>query len=301
MGIKINWTDLNTLEPDEFRVYRSSTPIDPLNPPAALATVLGSVREYEDTTALRNTVYYYAVSAYAEGKGEVFSRSMCTGFFPYTGPGPQALLRGDFNSGVFGDIGITDIITPADLKALTGVPGTLVTNATRWVKVACMGKILFIPNYYVAREVSFDQLFAAGVVYSGIPQASWPPRASVDRPVVAQNKTFTKGEDVFNIRLLGTRKDRSSNTAVTSEYYGGEVDLGMFAMFLNAGNPAHCDQLYGMLAATTIWEPFVTGDFSGANIITRNMTTNGLVANAALIVPSSTSNSGWWPVLELVL
>jgi hypothetical protein len=297
MGIKINWTDFNTAQPDEFRIYRSSSPIDPLNPPAPLAAVGGNLGTYEDTTTVRNTVYYYMVSAFTAGKGEVFSKNICAGYFPYTGPGPQTLLRGDFNSGYFGVLTVGDFFTATSFKTAVAGPGTVNASATHWIKVASRGKILFIPNHPIATAVTFEQLFAAGLVYSGIPQEDWPTQATVGRTLVAQNKTIVKNDDVFNVRLLSSRKDRKSNSVVLAEYSGGDFDLGFTAMHFNCADLNHADQLCD-LTPPTAYSQVHTGDFAGSNIITRTVVTNEVTVPGTA---TSSANLSWLPALELIL
>lgn len=61
--IRIKWNDTNSIE-EGYKIYRSTSPIDPLSPPPPLATVGANVKEYVDTTAVEGTTYYYRVAAY---------------------------------------------------------------------------------------------------------------------------------------------------------------------------------------------------------------------------------------------
>lgn len=61
----LNW-QFDGADPDEFRVYRADSPMDPEALPAALATVAGSLRQYVDTTVTAGDTYFYRVSAYSD-------------------------------------------------------------------------------------------------------------------------------------------------------------------------------------------------------------------------------------------
>lgn len=66
MTVRLRWTDPNYGE-SEQKIYRDTQTIDPLNPPAAIATVAADVEEYDDTTALDDVIYYYRISALWNG------------------------------------------------------------------------------------------------------------------------------------------------------------------------------------------------------------------------------------------
>lgn len=301
MGIQINWTDFNTAAPDGFKIYRSLAPINPASPPAPLATVGPAIRTYDDTATSRNTVYYYRVSAFDAASGEVFSPDIVTGYYPYTGPGPQQLLRGDFSSGFFGEIPIADLFTPAELRALV-FPTIAADNlATVWLKFACNGKILFTPDRHIGLNASFNTLYANGLVYSGIPQAQWPTQATLEgRGVVAQNKVVQKGEDEFYVRLPGTRKSRISNSATPADHYGGEWDTGIAPLFYNNADPQYARQLHGATYALTA-NSVATGDFNGVYMLYRTISNAGAIAPVGSVVGTYATNMLWHPVLELIL
>ncbi len=59
---------------DSFNLYRDVLPIDPLNPPAALATGLLTC-DYTDTTVIDGNTYHYAFAA-VRGAELAFSQSV---------------------------------------------------------------------------------------------------------------------------------------------------------------------------------------------------------------------------------
>lgn len=72
--VRLSWVDLNSgaSQEDEFRIYRSTAPIDPDNLPAPLATLPPDTEVYDDGDAADGTNYYYAVGALKDG-GEALS------------------------------------------------------------------------------------------------------------------------------------------------------------------------------------------------------------------------------------
>ncbi|MDW7746596.1 LamG domain-containing protein [Halomonas sp.] len=64
MQITVRWVDMNYGEVEQ-RVYRSTSPLDPQNLPAALGVVGPGVEKYMDDTAVEGETYYYRVESVA--------------------------------------------------------------------------------------------------------------------------------------------------------------------------------------------------------------------------------------------
>lgn len=71
MGIRLTWVDNNFGE-DGHRVYRDTSPMNPLSLPSPLATLGPDVTQYDDASVVDGNTYYYRVSAYI-GATEVVS------------------------------------------------------------------------------------------------------------------------------------------------------------------------------------------------------------------------------------
>lgn len=69
--VRLQWLDFNYGE-EEQRIYRSTSTIDPENPPSPLATVAAGETSFVDDTAAADTNYYYRVSS-VFGGDEYFS------------------------------------------------------------------------------------------------------------------------------------------------------------------------------------------------------------------------------------
>lgn len=66
MKVKLQWNNPN-IRVTEVRVYRSTSTMNPLSLPAALATLSASALEYEDTTVAADTQYYYRIGMTVSG------------------------------------------------------------------------------------------------------------------------------------------------------------------------------------------------------------------------------------------
>ena len=309
MGIKIRWTDINQVAPVNFKIYRSQSEINIAAPGVALATVGSGIREYDDTTAVRNTRYYYRVSCLNALGEEFFSDHIIAGYYPDTGPGNNSLRRGNYEFGYFDKIAISDFLTPAEIYAMCGSPaGTLHASATHWFKVAYKGKVLFFPNSSIVHTCAFNTLWNLGLVYGDLPQEQWNPNAfggSTGRALVAQNKIITRQTKDYRVRLPSARPDNQRQlTDAAANAVGGDIDKlllpflsGTYPTFGFQSNPKMADDVVAGSGNTTA---ILQADFSGTSLITRTLVTaNVQTATPATVAPTAASQ--WLPILELVL
>jgi hypothetical protein len=209
MTIRLNWNNRNTAY-DEIRIYRATTRFDTANPPEPIGVVTNA-DFYDDTTALLNVVYYYALGI-VKGTDVVISPIKVLANMPYTGPGRQKPLRGDYERGYFGELAPGEFIGADELCATLGlVEGTptTVVDRDRWHKFIFQGKILFIPQVSSRQSVSWQQLYDRGLAY-GVDGVGTPPSGS---PGVNQMRTVVKGADEFIVRLPRAKSDGVYSTA----------------------------------------------------------------------------------------
>lgn len=82
------------------------------------------------------------------------------------GPGPVALLRGNYDHGWFGEVAASELITGEALAAKLGLTaGTPHNNATPWLKFAYQGKFLFMPKRPLRVDLSWNDILAVSAVY----------------------------------------------------------------------------------------------------------------------------------------
>jgi hypothetical protein len=307
MSITVTWGSANAALATSINVYRATTPLDVNNLPAALATIAGSATSYSDTTAVRNTLYYYAVGHVRSGN-ELLSPVLMMGHYPDTGPGPQTLLRGDWNLGYFGTVPSVNMLVPSTLHAQVPLPTALVSDATitTWHKFIRKGKVIFIPNNYFLATVQPYQLYNAGLLMGTNDNGTFPFTLSGGAmngytAPANQYKVATVGAYQFIVRTI-----RATDKPLTS-YITGITDIF----------PSEYNDLIGRMGSTSLagspqdkWSDFAGA--AGWGGWTQNFTANGtmttMTSSANLDVLAALSmGSGyaqttqWLPILELIL
>lgn len=143
MGVKLTWVNRGTAL-DNIKIYRGTNKAGPFT---LVATLDGAATSYEDTTApTTNMVYWYTVNS-VKGSAETASIPTPLGYFPDTGPGPQALLMGDWEFGYFGEVTADMSLLPTfDEVATAGGFARDTASVTKFRKWVIGGKIIFIPN-----------------------------------------------------------------------------------------------------------------------------------------------------------
>lgn len=304
MSVTLTWGTVNAALADSINIYRTSTPMDVNNLPAALASIAGSATSYSDTTAVRNTLYYYAVGHVRAGN-ELLSPVLLMGHYPDTGPGPQTLLRGDWNLGYFGTCTPAQMFTPATLNAQVPIPGNLQADGaiTVWHKFIRKGKVLFIPNAQFSTSASTGQLYNAGLLMGTNDNGNFPfvpssgNMAGYAAPV-NQYKLATVGLYQFIVRTIKiSDKPTTSYIVAATDIFPSEWNdlMGRMGATLLTGSPqdkwsdvpvpypawlSNTQQFTALNAACYIYAN--TGhDFTGTG--------------------TTSSGQGWVPVLELLL
>jgi hypothetical protein len=311
MSLTLNWIDRN-ITVDKFRVYRADSVILDDALPAMLAEVAAGIFTYTDTTAVRNQVYHYRVSAVV-GTEETLSSNMPLAYMPYTGPGPQKLLRGDWSCGTFGRMSPEDLFASSELVAYINNP--LITNnaaglgITCWIKMVYNGKILFVPDQGVcfaySSGLSWAELYKAGLVYGTDDPSTWSAAAKSTYGTIPQNYVMAKGTDNFVVRLPGTRVGTLTASAVPANQIGGEYDYIMAPNFQgriqNFGVAALDDLVLAGINLNVYTKDVTTT--AGGTIILRggDGTTAPDKVSTNVIGNYNAVYTYWRPVLELVM
>lgn len=116
---------------------------------------------------------------------------------PY-GPGPQELVAGDMTAGYFGEVSAGEFYSGDRLAFEMGVTeGVLQNSNAGWLKFAREGKVLFVAKQSFMHSVSWDHLYARGIVY-GTNDDGKSPRGTP----VNQYTTVEHGGNRFIVRLL---------------------------------------------------------------------------------------------------
>jgi hypothetical protein len=297
MPVTLNWVDRN-IGSEGTRIYRSLTPMALNALPAPLATVGPGVTTFVDETAERNKVYYYRFGVF-KGVDEAVSREEVIGVYPNTGPGPLKPLRGDFVNGYFGMVPLSELFNASELSTLCGFTiGTVLNLATNWLKFAIDGKILFFPDGPLRSNMSWLQLYVAGLVY-GVDGPG--PGGRSDTTQVNQLKLVTKGEHTFKVRLaIGTNSPTDPIASTLRPTELSEWDRMLVPTLVGVDNPIKWDDIPAadLTKGNAGWNH--TQDiYSSTHRVVRGSTS--LIATSNLGNGTAQDSSLWRPVLELVL
>lgn len=311
MPIKLDWIDHNVTA-ESRKVYRSTSKIDVGNLGVPLATLPGDALTYTDNTVQRGVTYYYVITS-IQGDDEAPSAQYVIAYIPYTGPGPQALIRGTWELGYFGRVPIDDILGHAELVTACDMAGLATVNALTgnyWHKVVYKGKILFFPNLMVASTLSFQSLYQKGLVYGLEPSANWPAPIKTLLGTVTQGKVISSGQHRFVVRLPTSRETLSTTGTTAASLRGGEIDKVFASLYLNrdpladSGLPVMDDSFSTIGVATHRLTADYHSTAGQVNIVTRTCKdgTSGnidTVQATVLAYNNAAAAVQWTPVLEL--
>lgn len=116
---------------------------------------------------------------------------------PY-GPGPQELQSGDWQAGYFGEVPSAEFYTGDRLALELGVTeGELQNSEAGWLKFAHKGRVLFIAKKSFMHSVTWEHLYARGIVYGVAGDGPNPVGTPKN-----QYTTIRHGGNQFIVRLM---------------------------------------------------------------------------------------------------
>lgn len=233
MSVKLDWLNPNGTRAKELRLYRSLTPITESNPGTLIATLAKDAITYTDVTAPAQTTLNYQLRYIANDNTEYPCDPRSYGHYPLgTGPGPQTLLRGDWNWGYFGTVPVEEFYTADELREALGTndispaPTIVLTNALMpyWHKYAYKGKILFIPPGDLFNNVTWAAIYNKGYMYGT--DDTGPDLAHNGKVPINQRNYITKGTGKYLVRTIKSKNGPVDVYYPTSgaDIIGGEWD-----------------------------------------------------------------------------
>lgn len=297
MSIKLNWVHHAVGDPDGFRIYRSTSPIPDSPLPAPLIQLAGSVREYLDTTALRNVLYYYRIEVY-KGSETSLSVNHKLAYMPYTGPGPSKIIRGDSEAGYFGTLNVDQLITPGDLVSKLNLPAAWgsITYIAKWYKVIRRGKVLFFPDRGLVYSVSMASVYQQGLLYGTADSSKYHDWMKTNYGTVNNYRTLVLGENEYLVRCPASRLVPGAVGGTTADYVGGEYDEVFAPLFsgrtVKATTTQYLDELHPN-------EYALTSDMQAAGTVLARGSSSG-DAQTGNTAAGNSANIGFYPVLELL-
>lgn len=214
----------------------------------------------------------------------------------FKGPGPQTLQYGEDNLGFFGEVTSQDLMRGDLLAAAVGLTtGTSQNEVTNWLKFSHYGKVLFIPKKSLRFSLTWNALYAAGLVY-GI-DGPGLYTSTIAGPV-NQKKIIVIGKNAFIVRLM-TGAKQNPYTELGGEWSDLMYRVGAFS-------PLPIEERWANYSTAEL----NSGDGSAGSRTHMqetpvSNTANRLVRYAADSTTTYTANTtstllGWRPVLELI-
>lgn len=237
-------------------------------------------------------------------------------FMANSGPGPKTLIAGDTTLGYFGEVTDTQLFTPAQIASMSGftlgtdnatVPGP---GSNLWLKFVWNGKFIFIAKMPFRTNISWADLYAAGLVYGTRDNGKYPQTPAVHQyiqmPKVEGSRTWTLkprlptgyGTDPTPGGTLTTGEWNQLFGRCVADANGG-LGAPNFASFTYAQTGISPGNTLDTIVQETLNSNVTTGFIRGEG-------TTGVPVNAARAAlktdraSGGTNVHGWRPVLELV-
>lgn len=313
MSITLNWTNKNT-GVTNFKVYRGTSRSNL----SLLTTLASTALTYTDTAASNNVLYYYQINAVIGASEEIPGSILPYVSITDTGPGPQTLARGTMEFGYFGTLAVADFVSSADMQAAFPVGSGYSTAVTSWFKMACNGKVLYIPNV-PARQLAqatvntLNALYSAGCLL-GTGEATVPHAAiTAGSTPVMQNKKVTFGAYEFYARMpkAAQSTDIKANLvipgAISQDIAFSEASLMASLNTTWLATPASIatgtmpSQPHSGVSALVMGGATMLTQHATANNVVALINTNGTVTSCVYASPASSSITAYvYGILELI-
>lgn len=220
--------------------------------------------------------------------------------YPDSGPGVKYLKYGDPTVGFFGEVPDNLLFTIPELRDQLDFWSGLDTNpnTNMWLKIYLDNKVLYIPKRAVTTEVTWDQLYNAGLIYGTNDNGPYttPTPTNQYRIVAAPDKRLLKVRALTtNTPPLALPNTTLWNHAATA---GSEWGRIVAALMTDIGTlPATTPRFRRYVAADQVMVP------SGLAIGQTPQGGAGYSVNAsntAVLGQVTTAPNQWLPVLELL-
>lgn len=138
------------------------------------------------------------------------------------GHGPVKLIGGDMQAGYFGDVSSGVLFRGDDLALQLGVDQGVLQNADAgWLKFAWRGQIIYIAKRSLMHTVSWDHLYARGVVYGTDDNGLYPRGTPAN-----QYRSVEKDGFEYVVGLMTGAASDPIDTTLRGETYSSTLGLG---------------------------------------------------------------------------
>lgn len=148
---------------------------------------------------------------------------ICAGIKPKVmGHGPVNLIAGDMWAGYFGEVSSETLFRGDDLALELGVDqGVLQNEDAGWLKFAWRGQIIYIAKRSFMHSVSWDHLYARGIVYGTDDNGRFPRGAATNQHTIVAKDNFE-----YIVGLMTGAASDPIDTSLREETYSSTLGLG---------------------------------------------------------------------------
>lgn len=291
MSIKLTWTLPEGVALDRVVVYRDTKRISTGALPAPLVELAADAVAYEDMAVVSGNVYYYLI-ALVKGDQKSFSSNYEMGYFATTGPGPQTLMRGTWECGLFGYLTDAEFFSYTDIKDQLNLPWGLSWQAGGWFKLIYKGKIIYLPLTAWTNN-SWNALYSYGLVYGDDTNGVFLDGMTPPNPLRKQDARVTRDGFEFRVRVPKVVDHKKTYTKY-SDYVGTEIgDLfDLLYSDMGAEYPQGKERLHYEAHSKM---SFITSGFYSVYPYVNVVNAYGSTTYTTL-----SSAYAWRPVLELI-
>lgn len=213
--------------------------IDALNGTESLDYIAGlaTAARTSDSSFDRSNLFrciHLAVSALGSNPSESDAATANTvlkiaaGITPkWFGHGPVNLVAGDMWAGYFGEVSGADLFLGDDLASELGVDeGILQNSDAGWLKFAWRGQIIYIAKKSFMHSVTWDHLYARGVVYGTDDNGLYPRGTPTNQYTLVEKDNFG-----YIVQLMTGAASDPIDTTYRAETWSGTLGMGAGSMW----------------------------------------------------------------------
>ena len=221
--------------------------------------------------------------------------------YPDSGPGPKTLKFGSPDLGYFGEVSASEVLSLSELRRqLNFWGGTDNTPNPTWIKMFSGGRVIYFPTQPLAVAMSWNILYAAGLVY-GTDNTGVVPGS----PAVNQLAYVTKNNDNFKVRCFKTQETDPANQGGVEGISGSVIlKAGEWGKVISAIVSPRQSGYTGDNWAIYPYNLYILPGTSVAisqNTRQADLTSClGMNNTQVALVPKAPAGYIWLPVLELV-
>lgn len=221
--------------------------------------------------------------------------------YPDSGPGPKTLKFGTTDLGYFGEVGYTELFNLGELRRQLNFWGGTDNNPNpNWIKMFSSGKVIYFPTQPLAVGMSWNLLYAAGLIYGEDNNGVVP-----GTPAVNQLMFVSKNKDNFKVRCFKTQEADPANHGGIEGISGSAVlkaaEWGkVISAIVSPRQTGYTGDNWALYPYNVYILPGTSVAISQNTRQADQTSCLGMNNTQVSLIPKSPAGYIWLPVLELV-